>query len=119
MIAVAIVLGVVVGGAWWLLRDELAARRLERARRLSIDERRLAIDERRSAEGLGADELPADLRFRCDSETEAWARDQVRNLIHQLHGRFHNWDAVRTELAKIDAAALAAESGWSQTEIVS
>lgn len=98
----------------------LAAQRIKlQARELALAERRLALEEQRQAANEDMPAMPLDLVMRCNNETETWAREQMRSVVQQLWGKHRNWDGVRTEMAAMDAAALASEMGWSQTRQVS
>lgn len=109
-------LGAMLGAvavAW--MRDTRALR--ERA--LALEERRLALEEKRQAALEDMPEMPLDLVMRCNNETELWAREQMRAVVQQLWAKHRSWDGVRTEVAALDAAAVALEMGWSQSPAVS
>lgn len=114
---VAVLMVGLVGGALGMawLRDTRALRE----RQLALEERRLALEEQRVASNEDMPEMPLDLAMRCNNETEIWAREQMRSVVQQLWAKHKNWDGVRTEMAALDAAAVALEMGWSQTHAVS
>ena len=88
-----------------------------RERELALRERELALQEERQRASLDPEDMPIDLAMRCESETEDWARAQLRSLVQQLYGKFKNWDSVRTELMKLDMVSASAEHGWSLTRV--
>jgi cell division protein FtsI/penicillin-binding protein 2 len=85
-------------------------------RRIAIMERDVAIRERLAEKELAPKpaaqagpkpipELPADLELRVMNWADAWARDHERRFILELYDDLGgNWDKVRQELAKKDAA---------------
>lgn len=102
-----------------VLRVRTAWRRHLEERELALRERELALTERRSAVMDEVPELPLDLKLRCNSETELWAKEQMRSVVEQLWRKHGDWDRVRSEVSQMDAQAVMAELGWSQTEVVS
>ena len=113
------VAGLVV--AWRLERAARAAWRARLAlqeRELAIREREVSLTEQRQALTLDAVAIPQDLQARIRAESELWAQEQLRSLIQQLYARHKEWDLVRAEVSAMDAAAIMAEHGWSQTSVV-
>lgn len=115
----SVVVGVVA--VLWL-RDRQQRTQRELAldeQRVALEERRIALEEQRVAANEDMPAMPLDLVMRCNNETETWAREQMRSVVQQLWSKHRSWDGVRSEMAAMDAAALAAEMGWSQTKQVS
>lgn len=98
-------------------RALLAFERVQ-AQKHELESRRLLLEEKRAAAVLEPEEMPVDLRMRVDRETETWAREQLRALVVELFGRFKDWNAVRTELDRMDRQANGGTPGWSQTEVM-
>ena len=115
--AIAVVVVALVAGA--VSYAWLREMRVVRERQFALEERRLALEEQRQAASEEMPEMPLDLVMRCNAETEIWAREQMRSVVSQLWVKHKNWDGVRTEMAALDAAAIALEMGWSQTNAVS
>jgi hypothetical protein len=102
-----------------IVRAWLASRDAFEARTLAIREREVALAEQRAQGSEEMPPLPLDLVGRVNGETEPWAREQVQSLVQQLWRKHKAWDAVRSELATLDAHAVMAEQGWSQTGLLS
>ena len=123
MSAVAVVWGVVLAVVAWradaALRVVWQRRLAVQERELALRERELSLKEQRQALAGSAEEVPADLQLRIRAESELWAQDQLRSLVQQLYARHADWDMVRAEVSAMDAAAIMAEHGWSQSSAVS
>lgn len=119
----ALVWGAVGGVVAWraerLLRGLWRDRQALAERTLALKERELALAEQRQAANEDMPEMPLDLQMRCGNESELWAREQMRSVVQQLWAKHRNWDGVRVEVAALDAASVALEMGWSQTQAVS
>lgn len=114
------VVGGVLAAVW--LRDRQQRTQRELAldeQRLALETRRLALEEQRAAAIEDMPAMPLDLVMRCNNETETWAREQMRSVVQQLWAKHRSWEGVRSEMAAMDAAALASEMGWSQSRQVS
>lgn len=112
-------MGVVCWRLEGVVRAYLAQQREQTARELTIREREMTLAEKRAEGSEEMPALPLDLQVRVNTETEDWARDQVRSLVQQLWTKHKAWDPVRAELANLDAQAVMSELGWSQTRVVS
>lgn len=115
----AVVLALVAWRAEMALRAVWRGRVALQERELALRERELALVEQRQTVSEELEELPADLQLRIRAESELWAQGQLRSLVQQLYARHKDWDMVRAEVSAMDAAAIMAEHGWSQTAVVS
>jgi hypothetical protein len=118
--AILLVLTVSMAACGWgllsLAREDRAQRAQLEERRLTLEERRLTLEEQRAILPASVEEdIPVDLQLRINAETETWARDSMQALARELYMKHRNWDSVRAEMGRMDAQAMLAPPGWSQT----
>lgn len=72
----------------------LAIEEQNAARALAIEERKLALEERKAKGPPAPIEIPGGLLRLAESESEEWAKEQVKARIRELYAELGRWDDV-------------------------